>query len=246
MHRSSRFAFIALALSILAPQAAAAATDGSKDFVARPKIGAAHLALPSHLSWQASTDATGAYLVRLSLVVDVASVLKNIRSLSADALDKAKKCGDLIRVSSAAARLTGASTLAYDLSFHYAKRICAGGIPMELPADINCSSIIALSATGSLLTADIRGAAASPCSIEGTSPGLAKFASSKIFKPHTIDLAQQLPPEFQGASVTVRSIAFDTPPASPRLRIAGDVAMTAQEFDAFTARVNSISHKAHH
>jgi hypothetical protein len=218
---------------------ATAQTEGSKDFVARPRVGAARLTLPSHLNWQASTGADGTYLVRLTLVVDVGSVVKNIRALSAAALDKAKPCGDLLRVRDAAARLTGASTLAYDLRFHYAKRLCAGGMPLELPADVNCSSIIALSAAGSLIVADIRGAASPPCSIEGTSPGIAKFASSKIFKPHTIDLAQQLPPEFRDISVNVRSITFDTPPASPRLRIAGDAAMSPQQFGAFAARLNA-------
>ena len=238
-------ACVAFLISMMFASVAQGQTDGTKDFIARPKIGAAHFTLPSHLSWQASPDADGTYLVSLSLIVDVGSVLKNIRALSASALNKAKPCGDLLRVSDAAARLTGASTLAYDLSFHFAKRICAGGMPLELPADIACSSVVALSAAGSLLTADVRGATVEPCSIEGTSPGLAKFASSKIFKRHTIDLAQQLPPEFQNISVNVRAIAFDTPPASPHLRIAGDATMSPQQFEAFTAKLDAVGRPSH-
>jgi hypothetical protein len=138
-----------------------------------------------------------------------------------------------------AARLTGATTLGYDLRFHYAKRLCVNGTPMELPADVACSSTIALSAIGSRVMVDIRAVNAEPCAIDGTSAALAKFASSKVFKTHTIDLAQQLPPEFRGATVNVRSITFDTPPASPRLRISGDSTMTDQEFKEFTSRVNS-------
>jgi hypothetical protein len=229
-------AFLLLPLLVCA---AHAETDGSRDFVARPKVGAAHLTLPSHLTWQASPDADGTYHVRLSLVVDVGLVLRDIRALSAAALDKAKPCGDLLRVRDAAARLTGATTLGYDLRFHYAKRLCVNGTPMELPADVACSSTIALSAVGSRLIVDIRGANSEPCAIDGTSAGLAKFASSKVFKTHTIDLAQQLPPEFRGATVNVRSIAFDTPPSSPRLRISGDSTMSDQEFREFTSRINS-------
>ncbi len=230
-------AFLLLPLLVCA---AHAETDGSRDFVARPKVGAAHLTLPSHLTWQASPDADGTYRVRLSLIVDVGSVLRDIRTLSAAALDKAKPCGDLLRVRDAAARLTSATTLGYDLRIHYAKRLCInGGAPMELPADIACSSIIALSVAGSRVIVDIRGANSEPCAIDGTSAALLKFASSKVFKTHTIDLAQQLPPEFRGATVNVRSIAFDTPPASPRLRISGDSTMSAQEFREFTSKINS-------
>lgn len=233
---------IAFVLWPLLACAATAETTGSADFVARPMIGAARLTLPSHLIWQASPDGNGTYDVRLSLIVDLGSVLRNIRTLSAAALDKAKPCGDLFRVRDAAARLTGATTLGYDLRFHYAKRLCAGGMPMELPADVACSSTIALSATGSRVVVDIRGATAEPCAIDGTSPGLAKFASSRVFKAHTIDLAQQLPPEFRDVVVNVRSIAFDTPPALPRLRISGDGTMSDREFAEFVAKIDSVAH----
>jgi hypothetical protein len=106
-------AHVAFLISMMFVSPAQAQTDGTKDFIARPKIGAAHLTLPSHLSWQASPDADGTYRVSLSLIVDVGSVLKNIRALSASALNKAKPCGDLLRVSDAAARLTGGGHKAF-------------------------------------------------------------------------------------------------------------------------------------
>ena len=239
-------AFIALLASLICVGFANADSEGSTNFVARPKIGAARLTLPSHLSWQATDTANGTHLVTLSLAVDVYSVLHDIRALSAAALDKAIPCGDLLKVRDASARLLGATTISYDLRFHYAKRLCAGGnIPLEIPADISCSSIIALSGAGAVVAADIRGATSEPCAIAGASPGLANFASKKVFKRHFLDLTQQLPPEFQGVTVNVRSIAFDIPPATPRLRITGDAAMSDQQFAAFTARARAVIRAAH-
>ena len=232
-------ALLALILFLSATSSGFAET-GARDFIARPKIGAARLSLPSRVTWQTTPTSDGTYLVALTLTVDATSVLRDIRALSAAALNKSKPCGDLIRVRDASAKLTGARTLAYDLSFHYAKRICVnGGLPLELPADVACASVIALSGSGSQLTVDIRGATSKPCSIDGASSGLAQFASKKVFKRHVLNLADQLPPEFRGVTVNLRSIAFETP--SPRLRITGESTMSEQEFRAFMARLNSIT-----
>lgn len=238
----AKLVFAVLLTAFAAIGIARAENEGTTSFVARPKIGAAHLTLPSQLTWQSASDDKGGHLVTLSLIVDVNSVLRDIRSLSAKALDKAKPCGDLLQVRNASAKLLGARTVAYDLSFHFAKRICTNNnMTLEIPADIACSSIIALSGTGAKLNVDIRGAKQQACSIDGNASNIAQFAAKKVFKRHTVDLTQQLPPEFQGVAVNVRSIAFDTSPSAPRLRITGDATMTDQQFAAFTAKARAVS-----
>jgi hypothetical protein len=172
-------------------------------------------------------------------------VLRDVKALSAAALNKAKPCGDLFRVNDASAKLMSATTLAYDLSFHYAKRICApNNMSLDLPADVSCKSIIVLSGAGTQINVDIRGASRDPCSIDGSSAGLAQFASRKVFKRHVLDLTDQLPPEFSGVSINLKSIAFEAP--SPRLRITGESTMSESEFQAFTAKLTSLSHRASH
>jgi len=237
---------VALFVFLLLGCAVAARADGVKDFIARPRIGAAVLTLPSHLTWRATADANGTYVVSLSLTMDVAGVIRNIKALSAGALDRAKPCGDLLRVLGADAKLTGPATLAYDLRFHYAKRLCAGGAPLEMiPADVSCKSNIVVSAAGSVLTADIQGATPRPCAIDGTAPGVFNLASGKIFKKHMIDLVQQLPPEFRGASITVNSVAFDVPPAPGKLRIEGQSTMTQTQYNSFAAAIASGAFAGH-
>jgi hypothetical protein len=232
-------ALLSIALAYTATSPAIADTSGARDFVARPKIGAARLSLPSRVIWQATPASNGTYLVSMTLMVDASSVLRDIKAISAAALNKSKPCGDLLRVSDASAKLMSATTLGYNLSFHYAKHICApNNMSLDLPADVSCQSIIVLSGAGTQITVDIRGASRDPCAIDGSSAGLAQFASRKVFKRHILDLTDQLPPEFSGVTIDLKSIAFETP--SPRLRVTGESTMSDQEFAAFTARLNSL------
>ncbi|MBI1210591.1 MAG: hypothetical protein GC190_03950 [Alphaproteobacteria bacterium] len=230
---------VALCLVFATTGAALAETSGSKAFVARPRIGAARPSLPSQVTWQASANGNGRHLVSLTLLVDASSILRNIKALSAAALNKSKPCGDLLRVKSASAKLISATALAYDLSFHYAKRVCApNNMSLDLPAEVSCKSIIVLSGAGTHVTVDIRGASRQPCLIDGAAGGVASFASRKVFKRHVLDLTDQLPPEFAGVDINLRSIAFEVP--SPRLRLIGEAVMSDKEFTAFTARLNSV------
>ena len=130
--------------------------DGVATITLKPKFGAISLALPARAEWQNTIDPSGNYLVTLSLAVDLGTVLRNVKSLSAKGIDRSKPCAEVIKVLGASARLTAPNTLSYDLRLHYAKRICAGGLPMELAADVNCAASIDISAAGSLITFDVR------------------------------------------------------------------------------------------
>jgi hypothetical protein len=233
-----------LSLSCLA-LAAAAQADGAKDFVARPKIGAATLELPSNVKWTSTAGAKGNYRVALSAIVDVSSVLKNIKTLSAKALDRSAPCGDVVKILNAAARLLGATSLKYDLRFRYVKRVCAGSLPLELPADVNCSARIALSAARSIITIDVRGAATPPCRIEGAyqsvSDAIYAIVGIDVFQKHVVDLAKQLPPEFRGVTIDIRRLAFDLPPAPPRLRIAAESTMSKAQYTDLMARLEAVA-----
>lgn len=228
------------AVVLCTANAAYAETSGSKSFIARPRIGAARPSLPAQITWQASPSGNGGHIVSLTLLVDASSVLRDIKALSSAALNKSKPCGDLLRVNDASAKLMNATTLAYDLSFHYAKRICAPqNMSLDIPADVSCQSLIVLSGAGTQIVVDIRGASRQPCTIDGASSGVAGFASKKVFKKHILDLADQLPPEFAGVAVNLKSLAFEIP--APRLRLIGEAVMSDQQFAAFTARLNSVS-----
>jgi hypothetical protein len=114
---------------------------------------------------------------------------------------------------------------------------------LELPADVSCKSLIVLSGRGTQITADIRGATREPCSIDGSSGGIAQFASKKVFKKHVLDLTEQLPPEFGGVTINLRSIKFET--GAPLLRVTGESTMTERQFEAFVARLNSVRRTGH-
>jgi len=236
-----RASFIAFVLLAVAATGAAADTSGSKNFIARPKIGAARPALPAQVTWQANSATDGEHLVTMTLVVDASSVLRNVKALTAAALNKSKPCGDTLRVHDASAKLMSPTTLAYNLSFHYSKKICApNNMSLELPAEVSCKSLIVLSGRGTQITVDIRGATREPCAIDGSTAGIAQFASKKVFKKHILDLTDQLPPEFSGVAINLKSIKFET--GTPRLRVTGESTMTDQQFQAFVARLNSIRH----
>ena len=225
----------------------AAGADGSKSFVMRPKLGAAVLNLPSTVRWTTSANANGTYHVSLNAETDVRSILANIKTLSAKALDRSGPCSDTVKVLNAAAKLTGAATLRYDLRFHFVKRVCAASYPLELPADVDCRARIALTAKRSIVTVDVQGASAPPCKIQGAYQGVSEAVNAlvgiDVFKRHTIDLAQHLPPEFKGVSVDIGSLAFDLPPAAAKLRIAGESTMTKAQFAQFMARIDAASRK---
>jgi len=234
-----RTSIIATLLIPLAVTGAEADTSGSKNFIARPKIGAARPSLPSHVTWEATQAAGGEHLVSLTPTVDASSVLRDVKALTAAALNKSKPCGDTLRVQDASAKLMSPTTLAYNLSFHYSKKICApNNMSLELPADVSCKSLIVLSGRGTQITVDIRGATREPCAIDGSSAGIAQFASKKVFKKHVLDLTDQLPPEFSGVAINLTSIKFE--PDSPRLRVTGESTMTDQQFQAFVTRLNSV------
>jgi hypothetical protein len=233
--------FTALLLAFVTTSADAEPT-GAKNFIARPRIGAARPSLPAQVTWEATQSENGERLVSLTLTVDASSVLRDVKALTAAALNKSKPCGDTLRVSDASAKLMSATTLAYNLSFHYSKRICApNNMSLELPADVSCQSLIVLSGRGTQITVDIRGASRHPCTIDGSSAGIAQFASKKVFKRHVLDLTDQLPPEFAGVAINLTSIKFET--GTPRLRVTGESTMTDQQYQAFVARLNSV-HRA--
>jgi hypothetical protein len=227
------------------PDPASQSLEGSRQFVARPTLGKAKLQLPSEFRWRAVADGQGKHTVSVSAWVDVASVLSNIQTLSAKALDRSSPCGDTIRVESAAAKLIGKTSLAYDLRFHYGKKICAGGLPLELPATVACAARIALSASQALIAIDVRGATTPPCQIEGAhqsvSEAIYAMVGTDVFQRHVIDLARILPREFQGLSINIRALAFDLPPARARLRIAGDSVMSHAQLASFLTRVTAVA-----
>jgi hypothetical protein len=221
----------------------AAWADGSKAFVMRPKFGAAQVNLPSTVSWQATANPNGSYRVALRAETDVRPVLANIRLLSAKALDRSPPCADAVKVLYAAAKLMGATTLRYDLRFHFVKRVCAGGYPVEMPADVTCAARIALSARRSIVVIDVQGATAPPCRIDGAyqvvSDAVYTVVGIDVFRRHAIDLARNLPPEFKGVTIDIKSLSFDLPPAAATLRIAGESTMSKAQFDQFMARIDA-------
>lgn len=217
--------------------------QGSRAFVARPKFGAAEFNLPATVGWRWAAIEGGRYRVALNADVNAQSVLASIKPLSAKALDRNIACGDLVKVQSAAARLIGARMVKYDVRFHYVKRVCAGSLPLELPADVICSAKIALSALKSVITVDVRGATAPPCQIAGAYTGVSEaiyaLVGIDVFKRHTIDLTKLLPREFQGVTIDIRSLSFDLPPTAAILHIAGESTMNEVQFAAFMARLEA-------
>ena len=232
-------ALLSLALSLTAH------ADGAKDFVARPTLGAARLELPSKLSWQSTTDAKGMYRVTLVAIVDATYVLKNIKYLSAKALDRSTPCGDVVKISNAAAKLIGITTVKYDLRFHYVKRVCAGTLPLELPADVSCSARIMLTAVRSIIAIDVRGATTPPCQIAGVYQGVSDavyaIVGIDVFQKHFIDLSKQLPPEFRSVTINIRSLSFDLPPLQSRLHIAADSTMSKTQFTELMRRLEAVA-----
>lgn len=241
-----RFApLLACLLLALATQAASAASppsEGSKAFTARPKIGAAVFNLPASLRWRSTALPGGRYRVMVDASVDVASVLANIKTLSAQALNRDVACATLVRVQNAAAKITSARTVRYDLRFRYAKRVCAGGMPLELPADVTCAATISLRAAKSTIMIDVQGATAPPCRIEGAATAVSDaiygLVGIDVFKRHVIDVAKVLPKEFQGVTIDIRALAFDVA-TTPALHIAGQGTMNQAQFAALMTRLSS-------
>jgi hypothetical protein len=217
--------------------------EGSKAFVARPKFGAAVFDLPAQVRWRSTVLPDGRYRLLVMADVNVVSVQRNIKALSAQALDRDIPCDKLVKVRSAAARLVAPRAIGYDLRFRYAKRVCAGGLPLELPAEVTCASRIALSAAKSIIVIDVRGAASPPCRIEGAAAGISEaihaLVGFDVFKRHAIDVARVLPKEFQGVTVDIRALAFDLPPKLAVLHVAGESTMTAAQFNRLMARLNA-------
>ncbi len=241
MRRLASIIFTALLAAFLTAAAPPApdAAEGEKSFVARPKFGAAQFELPSAVRWRATPLDGGRYRIELTANVNAASVLANVPTLSARALNRDTPCDQLLRVKSAAAKLTSPRTLTYDVRFHYAKRLCVG-MPLEYPADVACTAKIAVAAIRSAVTIDVAGATNPPCRIDGLSPALSDSITAQmgqnIFKRHTLDVARLLPKEFQGVTVDIRSLAID--PATAVLNIAGEGTMTAPQYQAFLTRVD--------
>jgi hypothetical protein len=234
-----------LLLASLAPASAAPATlrmEGTKAFVARPQFGAAVFNLPATVRWKSTALAGGRYRVALTADVNTASVLANIKPLSAKALDRNIPCGDMVKVQSAAAKLTGPRMMKYDLRFRYMKRVCAGGT-LEFPADVACAARIAVTAARSIITIDVKGATNPPCQIAGAydsvSGAITALVGIDVFKRHTLDLARLLPKEFQGVTIDIRALAFDMPPAPVILRIAGESTMSQAQFVALMSRLEA-------
>lgn len=214
--------------------------EGTKSFVARPKLGAAVFELPSAVRWRATPIDGGRYRIDLAADVNARTVLANVPQLSARALNRDIACDHVVRVKSAAAKLTGPRTLTYDVRFHYAKRLCVG-MPLEYPADVACKANIAVAAARSVITVDVAGSANPPCRIEGLSPGfngqIAGLVGTDIFKRHTIDAARLLPKEFQGVTIDIRTLAID--PATAILHIEGEGTMSAPQFAVLMTRLNA-------
>jgi hypothetical protein len=223
--------------------------DGSRSFVMRPRVGAAVLNLPSRVAWTEAGLPNGAYRVALTADVDLRSVQANIKPLSAKALNRSGKCSDTVKVRDATARLTGARTLTYGLKFHFVKRMCAGGYPLELPAEVDCAARIALAAQRSVVAIDVQGARNPPCNITGAYQGVSQAVSSlvgvDVFKRHVVDLSRHLPPEFKGVTIDITSLSFDLPPAAAKLHIAGESVMSAAQFRQFMARADAARPKTH-
>lgn len=237
--------WVAVALILASAQTAFAAAppmEGSKAFTARPRVGAAVFNLPAVVRWQSTVVPGGRYNVRIDAAINLAPVLANIQTLSAQALNRDVPCATQLRVQHAAARITSPHTVRYDLRFRYAKRVCAAGMPMEMSAMVNCAAMITGSAARSTIVVDIKGASAPPCQIDGAaglSQTISGLVGTDVFKRHLIDLAKVLPPEFQGVSIDIGALAFDAPPAAPSLHIAGQSSMSEAQYADLMARLNA-------
>ena len=242
MRRITSIIVLTLTAAVLTAAAPPASqpVEGKKSFVARPKFGAAQFELPSAVGWRATPLDGGRYRIELTADINAATVLANVPALSARALNSDKQCDRLVRVKSAAAKLTGPRSLTYDVRFHYAKRMCVG-LPLEYPADITCNAKIAVAAQRSVVTIDVQGATNPPCRIDGLSPGFSESITAQmsrdIFKRHTIDAVKLLPKEFQGVTIDIRTLAID--PTSAVLHIAGEGTMSEPQFAALITRINA-------
>lgn len=231
---------MAAALLTAAAPPASQPVEGEKTFVARPKLGAAVFDLPSAVRWRATPLDGARYRIELAADINAATVLANVPALSARALNRDKPCDVLVRVKSAAAKLTGPRSLTYDLRFYYAKRMCVG-LPLEYPADVACAAKIAVAAQRSVVTIDVQGATNPACRIDGLSPALSDGITAQfgqdIFKRHTVDAAKLLPKEFQGVTFDIRTLAID--PATAVLHIEGQGTMSEPQFAALMTRINA-------
>jgi len=54
---------------------------------------------------------------------------------------------------------------------------------------------------------------------------------------------QQLPPEFKGVTINIRSLAFDLAPKPTVLRISGESTMSPAQFKTFEARLEAAAPK---
>jgi hypothetical protein len=229
----------AAVLTAAAPPASGP-VEGAKTFIARPKLGAAQFELPSAVRWRATPLDGGRYRLELSADINASKVLANVPQLSARALNRDIACDQVVRVKSAAAKLTGPRTLTYDVRFYYAKRLCVG-LPLEYPADVACNAKITVAATRAVVTIDVAGAANPPCRIEGLSPavsdGITAQFSQNVFKRHVVDAAKLLPKEFQGTTIDIRTLAID--PATAVLRIEGEGTMSEPQFAALMTRIDA-------
>jgi hypothetical protein len=221
--------------------------EGTRSFVAKPKLGNAQLSLPSVVNWKSARNPNGTYRLAIDAEVDAQPVLTDIKTLSAKALDRDVPCGDMVKVRGAAAKLTGPRALKYDLRFRYVKRTCAAYYPVEWPAEVACSAKIAVSAQRAIVIIDVQGATNPPCKIEGlyqsVSDAIYAIVGIDVFKRHTIDLASLLPAEFKGVTINVTSIAFDLPPARAKARIAGESTMSPAQFERFLANLDAAAPK---
>jgi hypothetical protein len=233
----------AAVVAAAAPAAAAPAGEGAKTFVARPVFGAARFELPARVTWRSTQLKDGRYHVELGAEVDVRGVLANVKPLSARALDRDIQCNNRVRVQAAAARLLAPRALSYDVRFHYTKRVCAGGLPLELPAEVTCSARILLAAARAIVTIDVQGATAPPCRISGAATGVSDAITAlvgiDVFKRHTLDLAKLLPKEFQGVTIDIRTLGFDLPPKAAVLHIAGESTMSQAQHTTLMARLSA-------
>jgi hypothetical protein len=241
-----RFAYAVIAL-ILAPVLTGAGVapapetvEGAKSFIARPQVGAAVFELPSAVRWRATPMPDGRYRIHLTADVNATTVLANVAQLSARALNRDIACDNAVKVKSAAAKLTSARALTYDVRFHYAKRFCIG-MPLEYAAEVACSARVDVSANRSIITVDVQGAKIPPCRIEGLASGINDsiygLVGTDVFKRHAIDVARLLPKEFQGVTVDIRTLAID--PATAVLHVAGDGTMSPPQFAALMTRLEA-------
>lgn len=241
-----RLAPFALSVLFLLPGSACA--EGSKIFVARPKIGAAEFPLPGTVSWSAVPNANGTYRVSVNAVVDASMVLARVKALSTAALDRDVPCGDAVKVLGAAAKIVGSAALRYDVRFSYVKRACAAGVPVSVSSVITCFARVAVTAARSTVVIDVKGAREPPCRIDGVyqsvSDAVYAIVGIDVFKRHTINLAALLPPEFKGVTINIRSLTFDQPPAPAKVRIAGESTMSVSQYKDLTARLEAALPKA--